>query len=59
MATVCTEKCPGSLLFGIPPYTPNCSNTCTPCYENGRICGFLCDGWGLECFPQGCTNPSC
>lgn len=59
MATVCTEMCPGDPSFGIAPYTPSCTHTCTPCYENGQLCGFLCDGWGLNCFPQGCIDPSC
>lgn len=55
--TVCVDQCPGDPAFGIDPYTPNCSYQCTPCYENGEICGFICDGNGLDCFPGGCTNP--
>lgn len=52
--TVCTEQCPGDLSRGIPPYTPDCSSSCSPCYKNGKICGFMCDGYGLHCFPDGC-----
>lgn len=61
MAGTCNHFCPGDPILGIDPYRPaNCPN-CSPCYENGEICGFRCffdDGSdaGLHCFPGGCSN---
>lgn len=58
-ASACTQQCPGDPSRGIAPYTPNCQGSCAPRYENGQICGFCCNGYGLHCFPNGCTYSSC
>lgn len=50
--------CPGSSgPFTIPPYQLSCegSYSCSVAYNSqGQPCAVVCDGFGKECFPDGC-----
>lgn len=54
----CSTTCPGSPIFGIPPYTISCSpgQMCGGIVRNsqGQPCGLRCNGFVQECFPNGC-----